>query len=189
MENVQGDTGLFGLRLLVIQKSMGRVMGHFIFIPNPNTMDEQIPTTSTFFATLWKKSYHPNFLISPLKGVGKTLFSWHRDLPFLVFVNRDVLKNLRPLDAKSPENQTSRPITTLPRFWDWAKIFQDPHFLRKHSITLSVLSVPPTAAPHPPATRDQPNMWPRSNVPTVNVNIPWKMITMILLNLLGDYQW
>ena len=40
MENVRSDTGLFGLRLLVIQKSMGRVMGCFIFILNPNTMDE-----------------------------------------------------------------------------------------------------------------------------------------------------
>lgn len=40
MKNVQGDTGLFGLRLLVIQKSMGWVMGCFIFILNPNTMDE-----------------------------------------------------------------------------------------------------------------------------------------------------
>ena len=61
MENVQGDTRLFGLRLLVIQKSMGRVMGGFIFIQNPHTMDEQIPTTSIFFAALWKK--HPTILI------------------------------------------------------------------------------------------------------------------------------
>ena len=54
MENVQGDTGLFGLRLLVIQKSMGQVMGCFIFILSPHTME-------------WADSYHLNFFRNPLK--------------------------------------------------------------------------------------------------------------------------
>ena len=76
MENVRSDTGLFGLRLLVIQKSMGRVMGCFIFILNPHTMDEQIPTTSIFVRSSLKKiSYYPNFLINLLKGLGASLFS------------------------------------------------------------------------------------------------------------------
>ena len=52
MENVQGDTGLLGLRLFVIQESMGRVKEGVIFISHPQTMDEQISTPSSFFATL-----------------------------------------------------------------------------------------------------------------------------------------
>ena len=73
MKNVQVDTRLFGLRLLVIQKSMGRVMECFIFILNPHSMDSY--HLNFFCNPLEKMSYRPNFLINPLKGVGASLFS------------------------------------------------------------------------------------------------------------------
>ena len=36
--------------------------------------------------------------------------------------------------------------------------------------------------------RDQPNTWPSSTIQIVNMNILWKMITMILLHLWWDYR-
>ena len=108
---------------------------------------------------------------------------------------RPWFQNFRPRltkiwDPKTQNHQKTRLynlLQTLPRFWDLAKIFRDPNFLRKHSLPLSVLSEPPTAGLPREFIAPQRSTKHVAKI-NVNMNILWKMITMILLHLWGDYR-